>query len=430
MTPSRTGTKSSVQHYRKTTLRNGLRVLTEKIPSVRSISLGVWIDVGSRYEAPDENGVSHLIEHMLFKGTRRRTARQIADALESIGGHINAFTSREQTCYNVRVLDEYLDLAVDVLSDMTCHSTLTPTNLRREKQVVLEEIKEAFDAPADRIHDLFSDVYWNGGALGQPILGTSETVFGLSRARVLRYLRQHYRTGSIIIAAAGNISHRRLVELVRQRFSFDEGPPNQFSRSERPNGRSVKFVGAGNSQTHLCLGFPSVSYDSAERVAVLAVNNYLGGGMSSVLFQKIREDLGLAYSVYTYADMYRDSGIFGAYAGTDKRHVADALAIILRELERMKKRRLPRAVVDKIKAQLKGHIMLGMESTTARMNRLARQELMLGRFQPFDETLARIEALTPSDLLEFANRSFDRSQLTVVTLGPVDRRAMRNVIEG
>ncbi len=426
---TKTVRKSSVQLYRKTTLRNGLRVVSERIPSVRSISLGVWVDVGSRDETPAENGISHLIEHMLFKGTKRRTAKQIAESLESIGGHINAFTSREQTCYNARVLDEHLGIAMDVLSDLVCHSTLTPVNLRKEKQVILEEIKESVDNPSDLIHDLFATSYWGGDALGQPILGSAENVSGFTRKSIVDYMRRHYRTGAVVIAAAGNISHDRFVRLVRDKFQFEVGDAPPHRPADKPAKQAINLVRGSNSQTHLCIGFPGISYSSPQKMAVLALNNYLGGGMASVIFQKIREELGLAYSVYTYADFYRDAGIVGGYAGTDKLHVAQSLEIMLKEMERIRKRRLPTRVLDQIKAQMKGQMMLGMESTSSRMNRLARQECYLGSFAPFDQTLAEIDRLTPSDILEFANYAFDRSQLAVTTLGPVDRKALRNVID-
>ncbi len=374
--------------------------------------------------------MSHFIEHMLFKGTQKRTAKQIAETLESIGGHINAFTSREQTCYHVRVLDEYLDRAVDVLADITCNSTFTSVNIKREKQVILEEIKEAFENPADRIHDEFAEAFWGGHPLGQPILGPAENVFGFTRARLMKYLHRHYQTGSIVVAAAGNVSHERLLRLVRNQFAFESGDGDGFVPADRPKPRQFHFVGpgSGNSQTHLCIGFPGIGYNSRLKMPVLVLNAYLGGGMSSVVFHKIREVKGLAYSVYTYADFYRDSGIFGAYAGTDKKHVHQALDIILTEMNRLKRRRLPSHKLDTIKAQLKGQIMLGMESTTARMNRLGRQELYSGRFQSFSDTLDNIEKVSSSDLLEFANQSFDDSQLTVSVLGPASRREIRNTV--
>jgi len=419
----RNSRRTAAQIYRKTTLRNGLRIVTEKIPTVRSVSLGVWVDVGTRHETRAENGISHFVEHMLFKGTHRRTARQISGELEAVGGSINAFTSREQTCFNARVLDEHLDLAVDVLSDITCCSTFTPENIRREKQVILEEIKEAFETPSDRIHDEFAEVYWNGHPLGQPILGSA----GFARSRILEYVRRHYRAGSVVIAGAGNLSHDRLVRLVSEKFCFPKGRGEAPLPAARPDVELLRLIEGGNAQTHLSLGYPGVPYDSPKKNAALALNAYLGGGMSSVIFQKVRELKGLAYSVYTFADFYRDTGMFGAYVGTDRAHVAGALEIIIAEMERMKRRKLPSLKFDPLKAQLKGQIMLGMESTSARMNRLARQELYLGRFIPFAETLASMERLTPFDLLEFANESFDRSQLTVVTLGPAPHRRLREV---
>ncbi|MBU8933136.1 MAG: insulinase family protein [candidate division Zixibacteria bacterium] len=413
---------------RKSTLRSGLRVVTEKIPAVRSISLGVWIDVGARYESPEENGLSHLIEHMLFKGTKDRTAKQIAEALESVGGSLNAFTSREQTCYTARVLDDQLEKAVDVLADLTCHAKLTPTDLRMEKKVICEEIKEVADTPTDRVHDVFAQTLWGDHPLGQPILGPTENVAHFQRQFILDYLKRNYVAGSILIAASGNVSHRRLVELARKYFQFEGGTAPSAPPAIQPTVGQIVHESGNGEQTHLCLGFPGQSFFSPLKMAALAVNTYLGGGMSSVLFQKIREQRGLAYSVYTFLDFYRDAGVFGTYVGTDKKHIAECVAIILKELERLKKRRLSNLKLQAIKDQLKGQLTLGMESTVAHMNRAARQELYLGEFRSLDQTLEDINRVSTSDVLKYANETFDRSVLAMTTLGPIDEKALRHVL--
>jgi len=414
--------------YQKTALKNGLRVITEKMPAVRSVSLGVWMDVGSRHERPEQNGVSHFIEHMLFKGTKHRTARQIAAELESIGGNLNAFTSREYTCFAARILDEHLDIAVDVLADITCNATLTLPNIRREKMVVCEEIKEAEDNPSDHIHDLFARTFWGGHPLGQPILGTQKTVTGIKRSQVVDFLRSHYRSGSIVIAAAGCISHTKLVRLVKRKFSFTPGEADKASQAFRSKGKAVKFAPNTNSQTHLCLGYLGLEYGAKEKMAALALNTYLGVGMSSVLFQKIREERGLAYAIYTFHDFYRDAGVFGIYLGTDKKHLKQAVEIILTELERAKKRRLSQAKLDTIKRQMKGQLALGMESSSNRMNRLARQELMLQSYQSYRQMLKGVDKITSSQILELSNRIFDNSAATMVVLGPADKEALDDVL--
>ncbi len=412
---------------RKTTLRNGLRVITETIPSVRSVSMGVWVDVGSRHETDKVKGVSHLIEHMVFKGTKRRTAKQIASDLESIGGNLNAFTSREQTCFTARVLDEYIDTALDVLSDITCHATMTPTNIKREKMVIIEEIKESVDNPSDQIHDIFAKTYWDDDPLGTPIMGSVETIKNMSRKNIVNYLKSNYRTGSIVIVATGAINHDKFLKKVRKYFSFESGKAIEAMPPTRNETKKKIIEQLDNNQTHLAIGFPGVSYSDKNRMASIALSTYLGGGMSSVLFQKIREQKGLAYSVFSFNDVYRDTGIFGAYLGTDRNNLKLALDILLKECLRMKKNRLTNSKLDLIKAQIKGQITLGLESTTSRMLRLGRQELMMGRLVTLPQTLELIDQITSSDILELSNRIFDLSRMTVAVLGPVEKSDLDHV---
>ncbi len=413
--------------YRKTTLKNGLRIITEKIPSVRSISIGVWIDIGSRNECPKEAGVSHFIEHMVFKGTKKRSARQIAASLESIGGSLNGFTSREQTCYTARILDEHLDEAIDVLSDIVCHATMTPSNMNRERQVICEEIKESLDNPSDHIHDLFSMTFWGRHPLGQPIMGSQKSIKRITRAQLKAYQQRNYRAGSVLIAASGSISHAKLVELVKESFSFPAGAAEAAESARRSKEQSVNIVQTDNSQTHFCLGFPGYAYNTKDKMPALALNTYLGAGMSSVLFQKIREERGLAYAVYTFHEFYRDSGIFGAYLGTDKTHLGQAFDLILKELALVRKRRLSASVLDRVKAQMKGQVTLNMEATTSRMSRLARQELMTGSHQSLRQILKEIDRVSPSDILRVANQVFDQSKIAIAVLGQADKNIFKNV---
>jgi predicted Zn-dependent peptidase len=406
--------------YQKTTLRNGIRVITETVPGVRSISLGIWIDVGSRSERPAENGITHMIEHMFFKGTKKRTPKQIAASLESIGGNLNAFTSREQTCFTARILDEHLPVAVEVLADMLKNSTLTEENIAREKMVICEEIKEAEETPTDRVHDLFANAFWGGQPLGRPVLGTKESVTSLTRHSLVDYIKRNYRSKAIVVAAAGSVSHRKLVALAQKHFRFGEGPAEVPQLAVARGLRTLDPHKDDIEQVHLCLGFPGVNYGSRDKVAALALNAHLGGGMSSVLFQKIREDKGLAYSVYCFNDFYRDAGMFGTYVGTDATKVEQAVGIIMDEFALMKTQKLSTSKLNNVKAQLKGQLTLGMESTTAKMNRLGRLELMLGKYHSVKDTLKEIDALTAKQVLELANRFFDSSKLTVTALGPVD----------
>lgn len=410
--------------YRKTELRNGLRIVTETLPSVRSIAIGVWVDVGSRNEAPAENGLSHFVEHMLFKGSHKRSARELAAALETLGGSLNGFTSREQTCYYARVLDEHLPIAVDVLADLTCNATLTSTHVNREKQVVCEEIKEALDNPSDKIHDVFSQTFWGKHPLGQPIMGTQANIKSLTRPRVVDFVKKNYRAESIVIAASGSVDHNQLVKLVKKYFRFGTGASAPASRATEPTERRINIETNSQKQTHLCLGFPALPYESEERMTLLALSSYLGGGMSSVLFQKIREDRGLAYSVYSFNDFYRDTGIFGVYLGTDKKHLSKGVELILAELKTMRKKRLASSDLNKLKSQMKGHLILSQESTNSRMNRLARQELLIGTYQPLTDMVTDIEAVSAAKLQALANRLFDLSRAQVAVLGPVAKGAL------
>lgn len=410
--------------FEKTVLKNGLRVISEHLPAVHSVALGVWIDVGSRNEHPEDNGICHFIEHMLFKGTKRRNAKELASALESLGGALNGFTSREQTCYHARFLDRHFDTAVDVLADMSSHPTLAPTHIAKEKGVVCEEIKETLDSPSDRIHDVFARAFWGKHPLGQPIMGSQENIKAMTRSRIVNFIKGNYRSESIVVAAAGSVDHKKLVETVKRKFKFTPGLGEPPQPAVHPNKRVVTHETDKNNQVHLCLGFPSIGYGSELRMAVLALSSYLGGGMSSVLFQKIREERGLAYSVFSFNDFYRDSGVFGAYIATDTKHVKKALAVILEETRRMKKKKLPSSQLAKVKSQMQGHLILGMESTNSRMNRIARQELMIGRYQTIDELIRDVDAITPNQILELSNLIFDEEKITVAALGPVQKNAL------
>jgi predicted Zn-dependent peptidase len=414
--------------FEKTTLSNGIRVISERFPAVRSISLGVWIDVGSRYEPDKLSGVCHFIEHMVFKGTKRRSARELASALESIGGSLNGFTTREQTCYTARVTDEYLSEAMDVLADMTCHAGMKQSDMVKEKQVISEEIKESIDNPSDFIHDLFQMTYWGEQPLGRPIMGTQKTIGALKRSDMLTFVRDHYRTGGVVVAAAGAVSHRELVKLVEKKFRFTEGEIPSAKPLLAPKGTRSIIQNNDSRQTHFCMGYPGVSYDTSDRMAALVLSTYLGGGMSSVLFHRIRETSGLAYTVFSFTDFYRDGGLFGVYLGTDKTHLRKAFDIIRSEIGKLKKTQISSPELDKIKAQIRGQIILSMESSSNRMNRIARFELMMGRYQTYRESLKEVERVTPARVCDLANRLFDNSRLAITVLGPSEPKVFADVV--
>ncbi len=414
--------------FEKTTLSNGIRVISERFPAVRSISLGVWIDVGSRYEPDKLSGVCHFIEHMVFKGTKRRSARELASALESIGGSLNGFTTREQTCYTARVTDEYLSEAMDVLADMTCHAGMKQADMTKEKQVISEEIKESIDNPSDFIHDLFQMTYWGAHPLGRPIMGTQKTIGGLKRGDMLKFVRDHYRTEGVVVAAAGAVSHRELVKLVEKKFRFNEGAIPSAKLLVIPAGTRSIIQNDDNRQTHFCMGYPGVTYDTPDRMTALVLSTYLGGGMSSVLFHRIRETSGLAYTVFSFTDFYRDGGLFGVYLGTDKTNLRKAFDIIRSETRKLKKTKISSTELDKIKAQIRGQIILSMESSSNRMNRIARFELMLGRYLTYKESLKEVERVTPARVSELANRIFDDSRLAITVLGPSEPNVFSDVV--
>lgn len=402
-------------------------MISEYIPSVRSVSIGVWVHVGSRDEEPEVNGVSHFVEHMHFKRTAKRNAFEIAQELEALGGTINAFTSRENTCYYVRILNRHLGRAIDVLGDILNNSKFTPRDLTKEKQVILEEIKDVADTPAEYIHDLFGEQLWKGHPLGQPIMGGPKIITSLSRAAVLKYIRQHYHANNIVVAAAGDVKHRELVELTKRHFRWSQ---EKVARNDSPpmhHGFSARAYDNRTKQTQVCLGFPSISFPDMDRYPLLAVNTILSSGMSSRLFQRVREKAGYCYNISSFQEFFRDIGVFCVYFGSDQKYVVKATDLILKELRRLKQTLLTKTELDQIKEQLKGSLMLSQESTYNRMNRIARQELMLDSYIDLDETIDNIDRITPQQVGNIANRVFDAKALTFSSLGPTRRKELDEI---
>jgi predicted Zn-dependent peptidase len=404
--------------YKKTVLPSGLRIVSENLPASKSVAIGIWVNVGSRDELAEENGISHFIEHMAFKGTKKRDARRIAHELESVGGSLNAFTSREQTCYYARILDRHLDRAVDVLADILKNSLFDPQELEKEKKVILEEIKDVEDSPADWVHDLFAENIWKDHPLGKPIIGRRDRIKSFDRSRLLSYLSSKYLPEQVVVAASGNVSHARLVGLVKSKLAFHSNngaaPLNRFAPGET-GARSVKSK--ETSQAHVCLGVPSASYKDRRRYACLILNTVLGGGMSSRLFQKVREEKALAYSIYSYHDFYEDTGILGIYLATSPEQVAPAVDLVLDELAKIKAGKLTRTEMESAKEQLKGNLVLGLESTSSRMNRLARNELFLGEYVPLKKALQAIDSVKPAEVADQAKALFSEKRLSASFLG-------------
>jgi predicted Zn-dependent peptidase len=406
--------------YQRSKLESGIRVVTERMPSLKSISLGIWFDVGSRHETAETNGISHFIEHMTFKGTATRSAREIAQSLESLGGMLNAFTSREYTCYYARLLDEHLDTALDILTDILTNSQFADEEVTRERQVILEEIKDQIDTPADIIHDHFAATTWDSHPLGRPIIGNPETVKAMDRERLLGYVHDNYTTDRIVVAAAGNVDHDHLATEIAKRLSF-AGNQNG-SKLEPPSyakGRRKVFQ-RDSAQTHICLGLPTFAFADPQKYALLVVNTILGSGMGSRLFQSVRERHGLAYSIYTMQDYYHDTGYFSVYLATEAAKAAQAVELVLAELQEIKVNALTEEELATAKSQLKGNMVLSLESSYNRMSRMARHELFLRNFATLDETMAAINSVSLTQIQETVARIFDGEKLTLAALGPVD----------
>ncbi len=404
--------------FRRVELPSGLTVIGEHVDSVRSVSIGVWVRVGARHESPAESGMSHFLEHMVFKGTHTRDAYELALSLESVGGHLDAFTGREVTCFDARALDEHLDLAVEVLADLVLNPRLNPDDVEKEKKVILDEIHTYEDTPDERIHDLFADVVWAGHPLGNRILGTRESVQAFTREDVGGYHQRRYGTSNLLVAIAGSFDWERFLDQVSLRFdSAPEGVPPEPRGVER-NGRDVVHHVKDLAQQYLCIGARGLPSQHKDRHALVVLSTLLGGGMSSRLFQRVREQEGLAYSVYTYADFYRDAGIFCAGMNVQSEHGRRAVALTLEEFERVIREGVPEQELASAKAQLKGSLLLGLESTSNRMHRIARNELYEGRFVPVDELVKRVDVVSSPDVQRIASELISRDRLSLVALGP------------
>jgi predicted Zn-dependent peptidase len=407
---------------RKDVLPNGIRIVTEAMPHVRSVAVGIWVETGSRVEPESRGGVSHLIEHLLFKGTATRSAEAIASAIDSVGGQMDAFTAKEHTCFYVSVLDDHLALGVDLLTDILMHPLFAAADIEKEKAVVFQEIKMVEDTADDLVHDLFAERIWAGHPLGRPILGRWDVVRDLERDVILRHFETEYAPARIVVAAAGHLDHDRLVDLFASRF-------NGFRReaatreTEPPTMHAgVHVVPKPLEQVHLVAGFPGIAEAAPERYALYLLNDVIGGSMSSRLFQEVRERQALAYSVHSGAQSYHDTGLFYIYAGTDAANFTKVVKALLKELRSLKKDGVKAEEMRRAKEHLKGSLMLSLESTSSRMNRVAKQELRFGSFFSLDEMLAAIEGVRPEEVESLTSRLLDEEQMSLLTLGPIDRR--------
>jgi predicted Zn-dependent peptidase len=406
--------------FSRVVLPSGITIVGERMESVRSVAIGVWIRVGSRHEAVAEAGMTHFLEHVVFKGTRRRDALEIALAIESVGGHLDAFTGREVTCFNARVLDEHLDLAVDVLSDLALHPRIDPVEVEKEKGVIIEEIHNYEDTPDDRVHDLFSDAVWRGHPLGNRILGTEESVRAFSNDAIAGYHGRHYTASNLLVSVAGRFDWDRVVSVVESKFAAAPAGAPSRPAPGASDGRGVFHHERDLAQQYLCVGGAGLPHEHPDRYALVLLSTLLGGGMSSRLFQRVREQEGLAYSVYTYADSYSDAGIFCASMSVQPVQGRKAVRATLEEFDRVAEDGIPAAELQSVKAQLKGNLLLGLESTTNQMTRLARSEIYSGRYVSVDELIASIDRITEVDVRRLARAVVARESLCLVALGPSD----------
>ena len=400
------------------TLQNGLRVVTEAIPFVRSVSFGLWVNNGSRHETPATSGISHFIEHMMFKGTQKRSALEIAEVMDAVGGQLNAFTSKEQTCYYTRTLDTHFDVALDVISDMFFNSKYEPDEIDKERNVILEEISMYEDTPEDLCVDYLHAKVFPGHALGMPILGTPETIASFTQASFKDFTTARYTPHNVVISVAGNIDDAQVLEKITNIFG-NFGMQKLLSEAFVPAVYTPGFAMRDKDieQVHLCMGFPGIPGGTQDVYALAAVNAVFGGGMSSRLFQKIREERGLVYSVYSYNAGYADAGLFSIYAALNPAQLKDALGLITEEVQRMFTDRITPSQLSKAKEQLKSSFLLSLESAASRMSSIGRSVITLGKVVTPDELVAKIDAIDMDSFYEICNKIFQLDKVSLSLVG-------------
>jgi predicted Zn-dependent peptidase len=416
-------------------LPNGVRIVTERIEHVQSASIGIWVGVGARDESDEIQGISHVIEHMLFKGTHRRTAQQIADDMDRLGGYLNAFTDKEYTSYYAKVLSEYIPECLDILADMFLESVFDPVELAREKNVILEEIKRHEDQPDDLVHELFYEALWPNHNLGRPVIGFAETVSALEPSHLVDYVSQKYSPDTIVVAAAGNLEHKQIVDFVAKRFADLKGEQSRWRHVRTPPQPvfAEKLVSKPVEQIQVVMGAPAYSIFDDRKYPVSLLDIILGGGMSSRLFQEIREKRGLAYSVGTYAAGYTEGGLFAIYAGASPQSSSEVIDIMTAECARICRDEVTADEMFRAKNQIRAGLLMAQESMSNRMNRLGKDEILFDRVIPFEEVMDKIQALTPGDVGVVASDILNSGKFTMAQVGPfdeADRIAAERGLEG
>ncbi|TYO97879.1 M16 family metallopeptidase [Desulfallas thermosapovorans] len=401
-------------------LANGIKVLTENIPHVRSVAIGVWVDIGSRDESNELAGISHFIEHLMFKGTSKRTAKDIAEALDAVGGQLNAFTTKEYTCYYARVLDEHLSLGVELLGDMLLHSRFDQVDIDRERNVILEEIKMYEDAPDELVHDVFAGTIWQSHPLGRPIIGYEKIVQGLSREQIISFYQKYYSPGNMVVSVAGNIDHQQVIGALNDTFGKLTGAKKERLYTLPEPARRAVCRTKDTEQVHICLGTPGLALDNEKIYVFQIINTILGGGLSSRLFQEIREQRGLVYSIYSYHSSYHDSGLFCIYTGLSKQNVRSTLELIIKEIYSIQSKGVSPPELQRAKDQLKGNLLLSLESISTRMSRLGKSQMYLGKVVSPDEIVNRIMAVSDNDIKELARTVLKPENFCLASVGPWD----------
>jgi len=414
--------------YRKDTLSNGIRVVSETLPKSRSVSIGVWVKVGSRHESPEIGGVSHFIEHMFFKGTLKRSAKDIAIEMDSLGGEMNAFTSQETTTYYAKVVDEHLPVVIEILADILLGSRFDPAEMEKERKVILEEIKGVEDTPDDYIHELFTGTVWPDNSLGRPILGTRDTIKALKHNDIISYIENNYGPKEIVISVAGNFEHARLIELLDMHFG-------KLARTGAPKKEAIPtFTHAVNvkkkqlEQVQLCIGCKGLYYTHEDRFTISALNTVLGNSMSSRLFQEVREQNALAYSIYSYVTSYRDTGLLTVYAGADPANALEVVRLVTKELKKIKEEGITPAEELRVKNQIKGSLILSLESSNSHMSRIARQEIYFGKYLSMDDIIKGVEKVTAEHVHRLAQQLFTGENMSLAILGPLNRTDMPDAV--
>ncbi len=410
--------------FQKTTLSNGITVVTEKMPHVRSVSTAIWVPSGSRHETDENNGISHFVEHMLFKGTAKRSALDIATAVDSLGGEINAFTSRECTAYYIKVLDEHFPIALDILSDIFLNSVLDKEDLEKERQVILEEIRMQEDQPEDLVHDLIQEAVWPDQPLGFPVAGREESVNSLKRESLMEFVQKMYQRSGIVISCAGNVEHKECLKSIEKSF-LDFPGTSKIALPDPPQSQARTLVlNKDLEQVHLCLSLPGLSQNHPDRYALYALNTILGTNMSSRLFQEVREKRGMAYSIFSYLSSYVDTGSLTIYTGASRSKIKEVIEVIRKELQSLSNVSISDQELTKAKEYMKGGLLLSLESSYSVMSRIAKQELYFKEYQTVDKIVREIENVTSKKVLELAARNFDEKYLSVAAIGPIEKEEL------